>query len=197
MKYEPSSEKSCGASLALCLLHAGRWVDSDPSVGGYCLFYHVCVQTHMRAYDKYAELSLSWTCFNKVGQIILFPKIWSLRLFSGSASLLDSSKSPLMMSSTNWNMNVRFTFCSNCPSLQAFSDCAWNCSPDIRTSKFIEVIANIEGLVVVLGVLIVNELHSPWWRSRGEAAGVKLRPISSFSHPSERCQQHFEQTWGK
>lgn len=40
------------------------------------------------------------------------------------------------------------------------------------TSKFVEVIANIEGLVVVISVLIVDEFHHSWRRGRGKAAAV-------------------------
>lgn len=31
------------------------------------------------------------------------------------------------------------------------------------TRKFVEVIANIKGLVVVVRVLVVDEFHCPWW----------------------------------
>lgn len=31
------------------------------------------------------------------------------------------------------------------------------------TCKLIEVISDIEGLVVVIRILIVDELHAPWW----------------------------------
>lgn len=35
------------------------------------------------------------------------------------------------------------------------------------TCKLIEVISDIEGLVVVISILIVDELHAPWWWNRG------------------------------
>lgn len=38
------------------------------------------------------------------------------------------------------------------------------------TRKFVEVIANIEGLVVVIRVLVVDEFHRPWQRGRGDAS---------------------------
>lgn len=40
------------------------------------------------------------------------------------------------------------------------------------TRKFVEVIANIEGLVVVIRVLVVDEFHRPWQRGRGDASAA-------------------------
>lgn len=37
------------------------------------------------------------------------------------------------------------------------------------------MIANIKGLVVVIGILVVNEFHDSWWRRRGKAAAVVTR----------------------
>lgn len=44
-------------------------------------------------------------------------------------------------------------------------------SQHIPTGKFIEVIANIEGLVVVIGILVVDEFHHSWWRMERESSG--------------------------
>lgn len=38
----------------------------------------------------------------------------------------------------------------------------------LPTCKLIEVISNIEGLIVVIRILIVDELHAPWWRENSQ-----------------------------
>lgn len=43
----------------------------------------------------------------------------------------------------------------------------WFFNMRLPTCKLIEVISDIEGLVVVISILIVDELHAPWWWNRG------------------------------
>lgn len=44
---------------------------------------------------------------------------------------------------------------------------SWFVNMRFPTCKLIEVISDIEGLVVVISILIVDELHAPWWWNRG------------------------------